>query len=90
MAGKRAAPPICQLRPLFQNWASGNLLTSVLIKINRQAASLGERAWRLECWGVKGSRTSDGLLSLPTTLIFPAYGPQFPHVSNEQGGAAYL
>lgn len=90
-AGRRSAPPICQPRPLLQNWTPSNLLTPVLTKINSQVASSGERAWGLECWGEEGrSRSSHGLPCLPITLIFPAYRLQFPHVSKEQGGAAYL
>lgn len=89
-AGRISTPPICQPRPLLQNWTPSNLLTPVLTKINSQVASPRES---LGAGVLRSGREFQELSWAPMSSHhsnLPAYGLQFPHVSKEQGGAAYL
>lgn len=87
VAGKTVAPTHCQPRPLLWDWALSNLLTSVLTKINSQEESPWRENGGLECsllWG-KGRGIQElwwAPISSPHSLIFHAYRPQFPCVSN--------
>lgn len=51
---RTATPTLRQPRPLLQDWALSNLLTSALTKINSQVASPGE-SLEPGCRGVSGS-----------------------------------
>lgn len=75
VAGKTMAPTHCQPRPLLQDWALSNLLTSVLTKINSQEVS----PWR-QSLGARMLFTPGEWQGNPGALMGSHLFPQLSHL----------